>query len=86
MRASECTSGRQDRLARSLADLVRVAGRSFQIEEGREEGKGEVGLDQYAVRGFRAWYRFVTLALLAHAILVVVRTQAPVQEKKVASR
>ena len=69
-----------------LSDLVRVAGSRWKIEEGLEEGKGEVGLDQYEVRGFRAWYRFVTLALLAHAILVVVRTQANVQEKKVASR
>src|SRR6266700_1119645 len=67
-----------------LSDLVRVAGSRWKIEEGLEEGKGEVGLDQYEVRGFRAWYRFVTLALLAHAILVVVRTQANVQEKKVA--
>jgi hypothetical protein len=35
------------------------------------------------VRGFRAWYRHVTLALLAHAILVVLRAQA--REKKVAA-
>jgi len=59
---------------------VRVAGSRWKIEEGLEEAKGEVGLDQYEVRGFRAWYRFVTLALLAHAILVTVRAQA--QEKK----
>ncbi len=65
----------------SLADLVRVAGSRWKIEEGFEEAKGEVGLDQYEVRGFRAWYRHVTLALLAHAILVVLRAQA--QEKKV---
>ncbi|GHO78791.1 hypothetical protein KSD_65620 [Ktedonobacter sp. SOSP1-85] len=39
-------------------------------------------MDQYKVRCFRAWYRFVTLALLAHAILVV-RAQANEQEKKV---
>ena len=66
----------------TLAELVRVTGRSFQIEEGLEEAKGEVGLDQYEVRSFRAWYRFVTLALLAHAILVVVREKANAQEKK----
>nr|WP_201394098.1 hypothetical protein [Ktedonobacter sp. SOSP1-52] len=68
-----------------LADLVRVAGSRWKIEEGFEEAKGEVGLDQYEVRGFRAWYRFVTLALLAHAILAVVRTQANAQEKKAIS-
>jgi SRSO17 transposase len=65
-----------------LSDLVRVAGSRWKIEEGLEEAKGEVGLDQYEVRGFRAWYRFVTLALLAHAILVVVRAQANAREKK----
>jgi SRSO17 transposase len=65
-----------------LAELVCVAGSRWQIEEGFEEAKGQVGLDQYEVRGYRAWYRFVTLALLAHALLVVVRTQANQQEKK----
>jgi SRSO17 transposase len=66
----------------ALADLVRVAGSRWKIEEGLEEAKGEVGLDQYEVRGFRAWYRFMTLALLAHAILVVLRDKANAQEKK----
>ena len=66
-----------------LADLVRVAGSRWKIEEGLEEAKGEVGLDQYEVRGYRAWYRFVTLVLLAHTLLVVVRAQANAQEKKV---
>lgn len=63
-------------------DLVRVAGSRWKIEEGFEEAKGEVGLDQYEVRGFRAWYRFVTLALLAHAVLVVLRAQTEQQKKK----
>jgi SRSO17 transposase len=67
----------------TLAELVRVAGSRWKIEEGFEEAKGEVGLDQYEVRGFRAWYRHVTLALLAHAILVVLRAEA--REKKVAA-
>jgi SRSO17 transposase len=66
----------------TLPELVRVAGSRWKIEEGLEEAKGEVGLDQYEVRGYRAWYRFVTLALLAHAILVVLREQANAQEKK----
>jgi SRSO17 transposase len=65
----------------TLAELVSVAGSRWKIEEGFEEAKGEVGLDQYEVRGFRAWYRHVTLALLAHAILVVLREEA--REKKV---
>lgn len=59
----------------TLAEAVRVAGRRWSIEEGLEEAKGEVGLDQYEVRGYRAWYRHITLALLAHAVLVVTRAQ-----------
>lgn len=59
---------------------VRVAGRRWSIEEGLEEAKGEVGLDQYEVRGFRAWYRHITLALLAHAVLVVTRAQEKKRE------
>src|SRR5258708_3125463 len=69
----------------SLVELVRVAGSRWKIEEGFEEAKGEVGLDQYEVRGFRAWYRHVTLALLAHAILVVLRADAR-DKKGAASR
>ena len=68
----------------TLAQAVRVAGRRWSIEEGLEEAKGEVGLDQYEVRGYRAWYRHVTLALLAHAVLVVTRAQE--KKREVTSR
>jgi SRSO17 transposase len=53
-----------------------VAGSRWRIEERFEAAKGHVGLDHYAVRGFGAWSRSVTLALLAHAVLVVLRAQA----------
>jgi hypothetical protein len=59
----------------TLAELVQVAGSRWRIEEGFEQAKGEVGLDHYEVRGWSAWYRYVTLALLAHAVLVVLRAQ-----------
>src|SRR5215208_6054504 len=36
----------------------------------------EVGLDHYEVRRWPGWYRHITLALLAHAFLVVTRTTA----------
>ncbi len=65
----------------TLLEAVQVAGRRWSIEEGLEEAKGEVGLDQYEVRGFRAWYRHITLALLAHAVLVVTRAQEKKREK-----
>jgi len=60
----------------TLADVVRVAGTRWVIEECIERAKGEVGLDQYEVRRWTAWYRYVTLALLAHAYLDVTRAQA----------
>lgn len=54
-----------------LATLVTVAGRRWGIEECLQSGKNEVGLDHYQVRLYRAWYRHITLAMLAHAWLAV---------------
>jgi SRSO17 transposase len=54
-----------------LAVLVRVAGRRWRIEEAFQTGKGLAGLDQHQVRCWRSWYRWVTLAMLAYAFLVV---------------
>jgi SRSO17 transposase len=66
----------------TLADLVRIAGQRWRIEAGLEEATGEVGLAQYEVRTWTGWYRHVTLALLAHAVLVVLRAQAQEERKK----
>ena len=60
----------------ALAELVRVAGRRWTIEECFEEAKGEVGLDQYEVRRWDGWYRHITLAMLAHAYLTAIKIQA----------
>ena len=60
----------------TLEELVRVAGTRWAIEECFEEAKGQVGLDQYEVRRWDDWYRHITLAMLAHAYLAVVRHQA----------
>ncbi len=35
----------------------------------------EAGLDQYQVRGYRAWYAHITLAMLAAAYLAATRAQ-----------
>jgi SRSO17 transposase len=59
-----------------LATLVRVAGTRWTIEACFEAAKGEVGLDQYEVRSWTGWHRHVTLAMLAHAYLAVVRKAA----------
>ena len=61
-------------------ELVRVCNTRWQIEEGFAQAKGEVGLDQYEVRKWEAWYRHATLCLLAHAYLVVVRRAARQEE------
>ena len=60
----------------SEAELLRVCGVRWQIEECFAQAKGEVGLDQYEVRTWDAWHRFVTLCLLAHAGLVAMRLAA----------
>jgi SRSO17 transposase len=59
----------------TLAELVRVAGSRWSIESCFEVAKGEFGLDQYEVRRWDAWHRFITLAMLAQAFVSVVRAQ-----------
>jgi SRSO17 transposase len=59
--------------ATPLEEAVRAAGSRWSIEEGFERAKDDVGLDQYEVRRYGAWYRHITLALLAHAFLAVTR-------------
>jgi SRSO17 transposase len=59
-----------------LRELARVAGARWAIEESFQTTKGEVGLDQYQVRRYDAWYRHITLALLAHAFLTITRAHA----------
>lgn len=55
----------------SFGELVRVAGARWPVEECFEAAKGGVGLDDYQVRLHHAWYRHVTLAMLAHAFLTI---------------
>jgi SRSO17 transposase len=54
-----------------LVALVRVAGSRWRVEEAFQAGKGLCGLDQHQVRRWCSWYRWVTLAMLAYAFLVV---------------
>lgn len=60
----------------TLEEPVGVAGTRWTIEECFEEAKGQVGLDQCEVRKWDGWYRHITLAMLAHACLAVVRSRA----------
>jgi len=54
-----------------VGQLVRVAGTRWPIEECFQTGKGNVGLDNYQVRLYHAWYRHITLAMLAQTFLAV---------------
>lgn len=61
----------------SLTKLAQVAGHRWSIEMAFEEAKGQVGLDEYEVRSFEGWQRHITLSLLAHALLVILRSRHP---------
>jgi SRSO17 transposase len=65
----------------SLEVMVKVAGTRWAIEESFESAKGEVGLDQYEVRSWAGWYRHITLAMLAHAYLTIVRARTVARPK-----
>jgi SRSO17 transposase len=69
------------RIDTPVEELVRVAGLRWAIEESFEDAKGAVGLDHYEVRKWNAWYRHITLALLAHAYLEVTRRSANAAQK-----
>jgi len=52
----------------TLAEMVQAIGQRWGIEECFENGKA-IGLEDYEVRGFTAWYRFVTLVMAVMAAL-----------------
>jgi SRSO17 transposase len=43
------------------------------VEESFQTTKNEVGLDQYQVRRYDAWYAHITLAMAAAAFLTITR-------------
>lgn len=61
----------------SLKVIVSIAGRRWAIEECFEQTKQLTGLNEYEVRSWVGWYRHITLSMLAHASLVVMRAQPP---------
>jgi hypothetical protein len=64
------------RTGTTLSDMVQAIGSRWTVEQCIEEAKGQVGLDEYEVRSWQGWYRHITLCLLAHAFLTVLRTQS----------
>jgi SRSO17 transposase len=59
----------------ALSELVRISGMRWPIETTFEEGKGEVGLDQYETRSWAGWHHHMLLVGLAHHFLVRLRVQ-----------
>jgi SRSO17 transposase len=59
-----------------FGELVRAAGSRWPVEECSGAGKNEAGLDNYQVRLYHAWYRHITMSMLALALLAVIRATA----------
>jgi len=70
----------------TLAEIAHGAGLRWTIETGFKTTKGEVGLDHYEVRSWHGWHRHVTLAMLAHAYLTVMRAQGNAHEAQKGGR
>jgi SRSO17 transposase len=54
-------------------ELVRVAGMRWPVETAIEDGKDNLGMNEYMVRSWLGWHHHMTLCILAHHFLV--RTQ-----------
>ncbi|BCJ55901.1 transposase [Actinoplanes sp. NBRC 14428] len=53
----------------AMHQLVTVAGRRWSIEESFQAAKTGLGLDQHQHRRWKAWHRWTTLVIAAHAFL-----------------
>lgn len=65
-----------------LVELVWVAGSRWAVEETFQFTKNETGLDHYQVRKYHAWYRHITLSMLAAAFLAVTAHTERLREEK----
>lgn len=59
-----------------IAELVRIAGTRWKIEESFAGSKELAALDQHQVRSWTSWRRWSVLAMLAHAFLSVLAAAA----------
>ena len=55
----------------TVEKLIQIAGTRWTVERCFAESKSEVGLDQYEVRSHSGWYKHITFACLALALLTV---------------
>jgi SRSO17 transposase len=61
-----------------IETLVKVEGHRWAIEDAFETAKNELGLDHNETRSWHGWHRHVSLAMLAFAVLAVIRQHANV--------
>ncbi len=52
------------------SEFIRLSGLRWPVETALEEGKGEVGLDQYETRSWVSWHHQMAHGFLAHLFLV----------------
>jgi SRSO17 transposase len=57
----------------AAAELARMLGMRWPVELTFEQGKQEVGLDDYEVRSWQGWHHHMVMVMLAHHFLVWVR-------------
>ena len=72
-RRISCGDGAHGPRGTRLRTLVKTAGARWAVEESFQTAKNEVGLDQYQVRRYDAWYAHITLAMAAAAFLTIIR-------------
>ena len=56
--------------------FIWVAGTRWTVETCFKESKGEVGLDHYEVRSYDGWYKHITFAMIALALLTVLSAKS----------
>jgi SRSO17 transposase len=56
-------------------ELARMLGMRWPVELTFEQGKQEVGMDDYEVRSWRGWHHHMVMVMLAHHFLVWVRVE-----------
>ena len=54
-------------------ELARLLGMRWPVELSFEQGKQEVGMDEYEVRSWQGWHHHMVMVMLAHHFLVWVR-------------
>jgi len=69
-----------------LAQLVRVAGSRWKVEDGFAGGKELAALDEHQVRSWTSWHRWTILALLACAFLSVLAAAQPACDQAAADQ